>query len=139
MKTLTIKEVADHCKARTDAWSLNKLKAETAKDLQKAIRLEAADKDGMTECVTCGKKQHWKECHAGHFISSRCNSILFEEDVLAVQCIRCNVYLSGNQEKYTAYMVARYGAKRVEELRRQRSEVVKFTREQLLEMRARGS
>ena len=32
------------------------------------IRCKYADKNGMVECYTSGKKYHWKEIQCGHFI-----------------------------------------------------------------------
>jgi hypothetical protein len=32
-------------------------------------------------CVTCGREYDYMELQAGHFLASRCNSILFEENV----------------------------------------------------------
>ena len=40
----------------------------TAVDLQKLVRLKAADDDGMVSCVTCGVSRKWNdEMQGGHF------------------------------------------------------------------------
>ena len=123
--------------SRTKSWSLPKLKRKTAEDLQKAIRLEAANAEGIVECVTCGARREYRQMHAGHFIGGRTNSILFEESNVHPQCIRCNNFLGGNQESYAAYMVERYGANHVQYLHRLRGESWSWSREELLEMRER--
>jgi hypothetical protein len=76
-----------------------------AKDLQKAIRMEAADDRGICRCVTCGKKGHYKRMQGGHFVPGRRQSILFVEENIHVQCISCNNYLSGNVMEYERFMV----------------------------------
>ena len=48
-----------------------KLREEAAVLLQKLVRMKAADVDGIAQCVTCGKKQHYKEMDGGHFISRK--------------------------------------------------------------------
>ncbi len=97
--------------------------------------MEAADEYGECVCVTCGKRDHYKQMQAGHFIAGRTNSILFREDNVHVQCIRCNNYLGGNQEAYAAYMLRTYGQAKIDELNRARHEAVTFTRHELLDMR----
>src|SRR5687767_10446916 len=48
---------------------------------------------GECVCVTCGTVKAWdsgiKGIHAGHFLASRANSILFEETNIAPQCSSC--------------------------------------------------
>lgn len=107
----------------------------TAKELQRAIRIENSDENGFCECVTCGKIGHYKDMHAGHFVGSRRNAVLFEERNIHVQCNYCNTYLSGNQEAYSRYMLERYGKDVVDSLLRLRNEVVAYSREELVEKR----
>ena len=71
---------------------------------------------------------------AGHFIASRCNSILFEELGIHPQCIKCNIYLHGNQVEYYIYMKNTYGEGAIDMLRKKKHAVKKFTREELLDM-----
>ena len=120
---------------RTKAIGLSKLKSLAAIDLQKAIRMEHADGRGMCTCVTCGAVVHWKEIHAGHFISGRSNAILFDERNIHPQCNRCNTYLGGNQECYAPWMVDRYGQAVVDELRQLRGTVKTIYRSEILAMR----
>ena len=105
-----------------------------AKDLQKAIRMEAADDRGICRCVTCGKKGHYKRMQGGHFVPGRRQSILFIEENIHVQCINCNNYLSGNVMEYERFMVNTYGKDAVDEIRALKNVVVSHTREELAEM-----
>lgn len=127
-----------------------------APDFQKMIRAEAGAKVGTVwvvvdgcyvgrqshlgecRCVTCGKAFPWRGSNGidtGHFVGSRCNSIIFEETNVAPQCVRCNRYLSGNQEAYATWMRNQYGPPEIERLQRLRNESRQFAREELVAMR----
>lgn len=68
-------------------------------------------------CVTCGKRYHFKLLQAGHFISGRFNSILFEDIGIHAQCYWCNVRLKGNTLIYRDKMIEMYGEEEVDRLR----------------------
>lgn len=129
-----------------------------APDFQKMIRAEAGAFVGITwvvadgkfagrrvrlgecACVTCGKIHAWKKqkqfgkagVDTGHFVASRCNSIIFEETNAHPQCVHCNQYLGGNQEAYSIWMWNVYGQEEIDRLNRLRNESVQFTREDLV-------
>ena len=63
-------------------------------------------KNGISQCVTCGKKDEWKKLQAGHFISRARYSTRWDEDNVQVQCYRCNVLKSGEQYLYSLYLGA---------------------------------
>jgi hypothetical protein len=73
---------------------------------------------GYGNCVTCGKRKHFSELQAGHFIQGRHNSILFDFRGCHPQCFHCNIGLKGNVLNYYDYMKAKYGMKVINELRR---------------------
>ena len=106
-----------------------------AKDLQKAIRMEASDIQGRCQCVTCGVVQSYKVMHACHFVGGRTMGILFEETNIHPQCRKCNVDLVGDSERYGWYMEKRYGMDEIQRLKRLRWQVTTLTRDQLNEMR----
>ncbi len=123
------------------SWSPRRLLKETAKDFQKAIRAEAGAKSGSVRCVlngemtrlfspagycvcvTCGKHVPWSGqflsghvgAHAGHFIPTRRNSIILEENNCHPQCNHCNKE-SGNPVCYHLYMMKVHGKKEIERL-----------------------
>lgn len=113
----------------------------TAQTFQRMIRLESADENGIIHCVTCDNWQaaidttYKGSMHAGHFVGSRCNSILFDERNVHPQCGRCNTYLHGNQEQYTSFMLERYGQDVIDDLNELRSSTRQFTKEELVDMR----
>ena len=140
-------------------WTLGTLKNKTASDMQKAIRAEAgADLspqlcviDGQPEelstplgyaaCVTCGAVKPWaggiysQGLDAGHFLQSRCNSILFDERGIWPQCKGCNRN-GGNPEHYEIYMLHRFGPELIDTLRRAKhQERRKFDHPELVTMR----
>jgi len=93
------------------------------------IRLRYAKKE-IAECVTCGKKQHWKKLQAGHFMSRANYSTRWDEDNVQVQCVGCNVYHSGEQYKYSLYL----GYKLSEELYIKSKQIVKFADVELIDL-----
>jgi len=94
---------------------------------------------GQCICVTCGKIMLWKSgiagMHTGHFLASRRNSILFEEDNVAPQCSHCNYHLSGAPQAFRQWMLFVHGEKTVERLERLKTESRTFTRHELVDMR----
>lgn len=73
-------------------------------------------------CISCGKKGHWKEQNAGHFIH---NVLDFDEMNINCQCIRCNFHLHGNGVGYTISLIKKHGLKKVEDLRLRASTALK--------------
>ena len=98
---------------------------------------------GQCVCVTCGKVLPWKgngpwkenALHTGHFLASRRNSILFEEDNVAPQCNSCNYYRSGAPLYFRHWMLAVRGEAVIERLERLKNEMRTFTREELVDMK----
>ena len=73
--------------------------------------------------------------HTGHFLGSRCNSIVYEEANVAPQCSKCNVYRSGAPQEFRTWMLAVRGAEVVERLERLKPQSRQFSREELVDMR----
>lgn len=82
-------------------------------------------------CVTCGRESDYRELQAGHFLSSRCNSILFEESGVHIQDKACNLFKHGNIENYYPYMLKRYGQKEIDRLKKLKATTRKYTIEEL--------
>ena len=93
------------------------------------IRLRYA-KNEIAECVTCGKKDHWKKLQNGHFMSRANYSTRWDEDNCQVQCMGCNVFKSGEQYKYSLYL----GNKLAEELYLKSKQIIKFADVELIDM-----
>ena len=114
--------------------SISSLKKKAWNLLSKAIRLEAADKNGICKCVTCDQKKPWKEIQAGHLVSGRTNGVLFDERGIFPQCYACNVCRQGMGAEYTLFIIENYGQGLVDELIQKRRETVRFTKTELKEM-----
>ena len=105
------------------------------KELQKLVRLEAIEEDGLVSCVTCDWRGDYRDCHAGHFIPRTHPVTQFDRRNLSVQCVSCNVFLSANLAKYEEYMLATHGADVVEELKRLKREAKVWTRDELVDLK----
>jgi len=103
-----------------------RLKEKAWKLFSEYIRRRDAEA-GYVCCVTCGKRDEWKRMQAGHFISGRNLSILFEPDCVHPQCRGCNLYGHGRQKEYYLFMRERYGLKRIDSLYIQANTVKKYT------------
>ena len=98
---------------------------------------------GQCVCATCGKILPWKgngpwkenALHTGHFLASRRNSILFEEDNVAPQCNHCNYHRDGEQQLFRKWILSVRGPEVVERLEKLKATTRTFTREELVDMR----
>jgi len=77
----------------------------------------------IAECVTCGKKDHWKNLQAGHFISRKHYATRWNEENVQVQCVKCNVYRYGEQYLFGLHL----GQEVSERLLQESREIVKFS------------
>tara|TARA_S200002703_G_C3718442_1_gene220702 strand:- start:45 stop:446 length:402 start_codon:yes stop_codon:yes gene_type:complete len=94
------------------------------------VRLSNADHRGFCECVTCGKKEHFKQIQAGHFMSRRHYSTRWDEDNVKPQCRACNVFNQGRQYEYSIYL----GKELSDDLLSKSRQTTKFTVYDLEEM-----
>ena len=95
------------------------------------IRREAADKDGIASCITCGIRKHWKELQASHFISRSYLSTRWLDSNVHPACYTCNVLRHGNMIEYAVWMNENYGWTAIEDLREMKHKKVKYTRDDL--------
>ena len=93
------------------------------------IRLRYS-KNEISECVTCGKQDHWKNLQAGHFISRKHYATRYDENNVQVQCSGCNVFRYGEQYLFSKYL----GVDLSEDLLMKSRKIQKFTDNELLEM-----
>ena len=94
------------------------------------IRMRNANPDGIVECVTCGKKDHWKNMDCGHFMSRKFMSTRWHEDNCQVQCKACNVFRYGEQYKYSLWL----GSQKAEELHQLSRTTLKIMTHELEDM-----
>jgi hypothetical protein len=65
------------------------------------IRKRDADKKGYVKCITSGKKYHYTEVDAGHFISRKEMATRWHEDNVYAQSRYDNRYRYGKQYEYS--------------------------------------
>jgi len=87
-------------------------------------------KDDISECVTCGKQDHWKSLQAGHFMSRKHYSTRWDEENVEVQCMVCNVYRYGEQYLFAKYL----GENKADKLLIKSRQIKKFTDIELIEL-----
>lgn len=118
--------------------STSKAKAKAWQEFSKFIRTrDSIATTGDTDsgvCCTCGKLIPFKQSQAGHFIAGRTNALLFDEDIVHLQCYACNVCNHGEQLEYYYYMKRHYTEDQILEMRKLRYQTVKYTTDELLQI-----
>ena len=96
----------------------------------KYIRRRFAE-DNISECYTCGKKDHWKNLQCGHFMSRRFYSTRWDDKNCQVQCAGCNVFRYGEQFKFSVHLDKEYGEGTAEMLEYNSKQLLKISMPQL--------
>jgi hypothetical protein len=96
--------------------SISKLKKELDKWFSLYIRLRESTEEGVCQCFTCTKVDHYKKMQCGHFQSRRHHSTRWNEQNCQVQCVACNMFRSGEQWKFGLRLDYKYGEGVSEEL-----------------------
>lgn len=109
--------------------SITLLRKDADKFFSLYIRLRDSGKDGYGNCITCGVRKHYKEAHAGHFMSRRFPSTRWDELNVNLQCAGCNMFNKGEQYKYSIALEDKYGKGTAQELHRKSQEYFKVRRE----------
>lgn len=98
------------------------------------IRSRDLDGDYFT-CISCHVTKHKSQMNAGHYLSAGHHThIRFNPLNCNGQCIRCNLYLSGNQIGYRIGLVNKIGLHKVIELEQSGRTVHKHDRLHLIEI-----
>lgn len=104
------------------------------------VKVRDCDEDGLVKCCTCRTilSIYDSNCHAGHFVNSRCNSVLFDDAIIHPQCDKCNMFNHGQQARYGFFLKKKYGYDDLilEELLLQKNKIKKFTMTELKEIKA---
>ena len=103
------------------------LKRKFWKVFSEYIRRRDADEFGMVSCISCGKRMHWKEADAGHYIAKTGGlSIYFSETNVNCQCTGCNRYRHGNLAQYALALRRKYGEQILEKLEYDRRQLIQI-------------
>jgi len=98
------------------------------------IRKRYVDSNGITECFTCGKKDHWKSLQCGHFMSRKHYSTRWDEKNCQVQCAGCNVFRWGEQFKFGRNLDIKLGKGTADSLEQKSRQILKYNNIELIEL-----
>ena len=76
----------------------------------------------------------WQDAQAGHGISGRNNSILFDEEIVRPQCKRCNIFLNGNEEIFHYKLIKENGLDWFEKKLKQKQTIKQFSNKELQDL-----
>jgi hypothetical protein len=110
------------------AKTISKLKKELDKWFSLFIRLRDATSEGLVQCITSGRTYHYKNIHAGHFISRRHLATRWCELNVAPQSAADNLFGQGEQYKFGLALDNKYGEGTAEELQYKSRQTIKMSR-----------
>ena len=113
--------------------SIARLKKKLWDSFSKYYRLKNADRNGNCTCYTCGAVKNWKQMQAGHFESRRHSNTFIDEDNIRIQCVSCNVFLSGNYQAFARKLVSEKGLDILEDLHIRAVQPFKWNRIEMVE------
>ena len=96
------------------------------------IRLRDSDHNGNGYCITCNKAIHYKDGHAGHYLSRRFKSIKYDERNVSLQCVRCNSFEGGRQDVYKDNIDVKFGKGTAGDLESKKNILVKVDKNYLI-------
>ena len=108
--------------------TISKLKKDLDKWFSLFIRLRDADDLGFVKCFTSGRYYHYKNLHAGHFMSRKSHSTRWDEVNVQPQSIGDNLFGQGEQYKFGKELDLKYGEGTSENLQQRAREIQKFSR-----------
>ena len=106
--------------------TISKLKKELDKWFSLYIRIRNSE-NGLAQCFTCGKVDHYKKLQCGHFQSRRFMATRYDERN-QIQCVKCNMFEQGMQWQFGLNLDAKYGAGTAEEIQFKARQIQKFSR-----------
>jgi hypothetical protein len=115
---LQLKQKDKKDKAETKA-KKEKLKTYTQKvnDAKKVFQKWIRKRDAGHPCISYNGIIGSNIAHAGHYKKSEIyRGVIFNEFNVNIQCIKCNLYLDGNEANYRSGLVRKIGQKNVLEL-----------------------
>lgn len=95
------------------------------------IRTRGADDNGNQRCYTCGVIKHWKELHAGHFVTRSKLATRWDPLNVRPQCYACNIHKHGNQWQFGFNLNQEHGEGTAEALQAKGNVTARFTAAEL--------
>ncbi len=109
--------------------SLSKLKKALDRNCSLWVRLSRADANGMVKSFTGTETKHWKQMHAGHYLTRSILALRWHEDNIRPQSPAENIWKHGNPIEFRINLVDEIGEERVKALENRRKELFKPTRQ----------
>ncbi len=107
--------------AKKKAWT------EFSKYIRTRDCIQSTGRSYFGKCITCSRIFAFAILQAGHFISGRNGSILFDERGCHAQCAYCNTGLDGNKRAYEKKMQQLYDLETIDKLRILAGQVKKYS------------
>tara|TARA_R110002050_G_scaffold202777_2_gene337979 strand:+ start:666 stop:1076 length:411 start_codon:yes stop_codon:yes gene_type:complete len=108
--------------------TISKLKKELDKWFSLYIRLRDCDDNGMVICFTSGRKYHYKNIHAGHFISRKQLATRWSILNVQPQSAADNLFGQGEQYQFGINLDSKYGEGTAEQLSLEARQTIKMSR-----------
>jgi len=82
------------------------------------IRIRDCNDKGIVVCPLCGKKIKWNDlvCQCMHFVKRFILKYRYAEENCYAGCSGCNVFLNGNYQVYTLFMIKKFWLEKVENM-----------------------
>lgn len=137
LKRTAIKRTAVVTKAPVKKKKKTESRGQLVRRLDNIFSIYIRTKDaanGEARCVTCGAVKHWKQLQNGHYESRGKFPTRWDEENCHVQCYACNVAMKGNYTSYARFMIATYGADKLDELHIKATSGTKITTPEIREL-----
>lgn len=95
------------------------------------VRLRDADQYGMIRCISCGKRVHWKQADAGHYVGRGNMNLRYDGINVNAQCVDCNRFKSGNLKKYKRGLIVKHGRYIMNYLENKKIDIRQYTEYEL--------
>lgn len=113
--------------------AIKTLKNKCWKLMSELVRRRDTDYFGNVSCFTCGKRDHWKNMHAGHFQHGKLD---FDDRNIKPQCVSCNRYNGGRLDEYSLKLAEKHGTDWVRRLKNDASRHAGYSYDELVEIEA---
>ena len=104
--------------------------------LDKVFAAYIRQRDHGKQCISCGSRG---PLQAGHWVKRQHQSVRWDERNCHGQCVRCNLWLHGNEGAYALALIDKYGRSVVDELLTLKHKTWKLSRDELEELISRYS
>ena len=124
---------ANKASSKKKTVSLSSLKKKADKLFSQYIRQKYSDNNWIATCISCWKKDHYKNMHNAHFIERGCMKRRWEEDNCRPACAGCNTFRKEyHLRMFTIFQIKRLWLEKVEEMSADRYRLHKLRKADLI-------